>query len=107
VKIYGGWGDGPYDCVVKSGSLVLSPDGSFEGKRHFDCGPDPQGGEPWGFDPIETGFYAVSDSTIVLHYLKSNHNAGFFTPRDVHGVMSEDTIVFSSLGVEWRYTRLD
>ncbi len=105
VTLYDGFG-GDYDCVVQSGSLVLSPDGSFEGTGHFDCDQDPWSGEPLGFDVTETGFYAVSDSTIVLHYLKSNGYAGFFDPRDVHGVMSEDTIVFSSLGVEWRYTRL-
>jgi len=100
VKLYDFMAGGPYNCVVKSGSLVLSPDGSFVETGDFDC-------EGFSFNDIETGFYAVSDSTIVLHYLKSNHNAGFFVPRDVHGVMSEDTIVFSRYGVEWRYTRLD
>ncbi len=107
VKLYDGFGGGPYDCVAKSGSIVLLPDGSFEGTGDFDCS-DPSGGS-FSFNVIETGFYAVSDSTIVLHYFKSNDTAGFFERRgwDVHGVMSEDKIVFSSLGVEWRYTRLD
>ncbi|MBA3342201.1 MAG: hypothetical protein H0T48_10230 [Gemmatimonadaceae bacterium] len=105
MKLYDGFAGGPYNCVINSGLLVLSPDGSFEGKGHFDCGP-----EPWGafsFDVIETGFYAVSDSTIVLHYLKSNDTAGFFTLRDVHGVVSDGTIGFSYYGVEWRYARFD
>ena len=104
VKLYDYFGGGPYDCVVKSGSLVLSPDGSFEGTGDFDC-------DSFSFNVIETGVYAVSDSTIVLHYFKSNDTAGFLDEHiygnGVHGVMSEDTIVFSSLGVEWRYTRLD
>jgi hypothetical protein len=96
----------PYNCVVKSGSLVFSPNGSFEGTNDFDCSA------PWSgsfsLNVIETGFYAVSDSTIVLHYVNSNDTVGFIPDsRDAHGVMSEDKIVFSSLGVEWRYMRLD
>lgn len=122
VKLYDYWGGGPYDCVVKSVSLVLSPDGSFEGTNDFDCS-NPYGRRAsFSFNVIETGVYAVSDSTIALHYLNENVNenvngndpVGFFDvdffgfePRDVHGVMSEDTMVFSSLGVEWRYTRVD
>jgi hypothetical protein len=105
VNVYDGWG-GPYDCVVKSGSLVLSPDGSFEGTGNFvDCSNPYPGGASFSFNVIETGFYAVSDSTIVLHYLRSNDTTFFFDPRDVHGVMSEDTIAFTSLGAEWLYTR--
>ena len=108
VKLYDGFGEGLY-CVVKSGSLVLSPDGSFVGTSDFDCSYiELPLGDIDAFNVIETGVYAVSDSTIVLHYLKSIDTYGYFEVRgDVHGVMSEDTIVFSSLGVEWRYTRLD
>ena len=104
VRLYDFFGGGPYNCVAKSASLVLSPDGSFEETGDFDCS------DPWGasfsFNEIETGFYAVSDSTIVLHYMETNNTASLFDARDVHGVMSEDTMVFSSYGVEWRYTRL-
>ena len=109
VKLYDFMAGGPYNCVVKSGSLVLSPDGSFVETGDFDCSDTSWGGS-FSFNVIETGFYAVSDSTIKLHYLGSNDTAGFFDSHlfsDVHGVVSEDTIVFSSLGVEWRYTRLD
>ena len=112
VKLYDFLAGGPYNCVVKSGSLVLSPDGSFEGTGDFvDCSNPYPGGASFSFNVIETGVYAVSDSTIVLHYFKSNDTAGFLDEHiyvnGVHGVMSEDTIVFSSLGVEWRYTRLN
>jgi len=105
IKLVDGLGGGPYDCDMRSGSLVLSPDGSFEGKSDFNC----QYGSPYSlnFTVIETGFYAVFESTIVLHYLESNDTAGFFWDRDAQGVMSGDTIVFSSMGVEWRYARLD
>lgn len=99
VKLYDAL-SGPYDCIVKSGSLVLSRDGSFEGAGDFNCAGR-------SFSAIETGLYAVSGSTIVLHYLDSNDTVGLFgLSRDVHGVMSEDKIAFSSLGAEWRYARL-
>lgn len=97
-----GMAGGPYGCVVKSGSIVLSADGSFEGEGQFTCGNWPT----FGINVIETGFYADSGSTIMLHYLKSNDTAGFFPPREVYGVMGEGTIAFSSYGVEWRYTKL-
>jgi hypothetical protein len=99
VKLYDGLG-GSFDCVAGPGSLVLSADGSFEGTGDFDCAG-------FRYNVVETGFYSVSGSTIVLHYLNSNDTAGFFGDRrDGHGSMSEDMIVFSSLGVEWRYARL-
>jgi hypothetical protein len=87
---------GSHNCIVRSGSLSLSPDGSFEATGDFDC-------DGFSFNVSETGFYSVSDSAIVLHYLNSNDTAGLFNDRDARGVMSEGTIVFSSLGVAWRY----
>ena len=94
----------PYDCVVKSGSLVLSADGSFEAQGDFKC--EVPGFEGFSFNVIETGFYSILNSTIVLHYLNSNDTAGFFWDRDVYGFVSESTVAFKSHGVEWRYAIL-
>ena len=78
LKLSGGWF--LFDCVVKSGSVVLSPDGYFVGTRDVDCvyEDDARESHAYSIDVSETGFYAVSGSTIVLHYLKSNDTAGIF-----------------------------
>lgn len=105
LKLYDGLAGGPYDCAMISGSLVLFADGSFQGATDFTC----RFFSPESFDisVAEDGFYAVSDSTVVIHYLKSNDTIGFFDPRDVQGSMTGEAIVFSSYGAEWRYSRID
>lgn len=94
-----------YQCVVTSGSLTLSPDGSFEDKRHFDC--KLLFGDVGGFDVNETGFYSVSGSTINLHYLDSGDAVGWFDPRDVTAVLNESSIDVNVLGVALRYEKVD
>jgi hypothetical protein len=88
---------GRHNCVVKSGSLVLSPDGSFSAPGDFDC-------TGFSFSGTEMGLYAVSGSTIVLHYLEANEPAGLLDGvRDAQGVISDGRITFKSRGVEWTY----
>lgn len=102
MELYGDMGDGPYKCVVPAASLTLLSDGSFEGRRLFDFGLQ----RPT-VEVTETGYYAGSDSTIVLHFLKSNDTAGFVAQRDVQGVISRDEITFKDYRVDWRYVRRD
>jgi hypothetical protein len=85
-----------FSCDVTSGSIVLSPDGSFVGTSGFDCSGR-------SLDVSESGFYAVSDSTITLHYFKEK---AFDLLRDkyVRGVLTGDSMVFTDFEVEWRYT---
>ena len=99
-RLYDAMAGGPYDCSPKSGSLELAKDGSFVAKSDFFCLASSQ---RFAFSATETGFYAVSGSTILLHYLTSSDTAGFLDPRDVFGAVNQDTITFSSYGIEWRY----
>jgi hypothetical protein len=101
VNFYDGLAGEKYECTTQSGLLVLSPDGSFESNSHFTCLFPAW--EPWPFDLKERGFYAVSDSSVLLHYVTSDDKAGFFQQRDADAVISADTIAFASYGVEWRY----
>lgn len=98
--------NGPLNCTVQWGLLVLLSDGAFQETRRFDCG--------FSLEVNETGFYRVSNSTMVLHYLTDTQGPwgflGFF-PRDLDGTVSQDAVVVSDYGVlegeRRRYTRLD
>ena len=96
---------GALKCTAISSSLLLSSDGSFEQKRHFNCAL--LFGDLGEFDVTETGFYNISGSTILLHYFDSANAGGLFEPRDVLGAMTENEVVQKDFDVEWRYQKVE
>lgn len=104
ITLVEGWGgEGTTACIARSGSLVLERDGTFEATAHFDCSVDMT--LPFSFGVTETGFYAVSDSVIVLRYLTSDDRYGLLNRRAAHGLASDEMIVVRSYGANWQYTK--